>query len=100
MQYVLYDFSLIGLQWIHDPFVLNTVPIAHTLCGGFTYEATFMNNSIDLTTMPMTYDTATRTYSIYSEDFSLIGSHPFTIEGHLTEYPVTATAIQAVTSTL
>ena len=94
----MFDFAPIGLQWIHDPFVLSTSPIIeHMLCGGLTYEATFMNIAANTGTVPMKYDTATRTYSFYSEDFSLIGFHIFTLEAHLTNYPVTATAVKAVT---
>ena len=70
------------------------------LCGGLTYEATFMNIAVNTGTVPMKYDTAIRTYSIYSEDFSLIGSHTFTLEAHLTNYPVTATPVKAVTANL
>ena len=69
----MFDFAPSGLQWVHDPFVLVTDPIPHTLCGGFTYEATFIASSIDTVSAPMKYDTATRMYSFYSEDFSLIG---------------------------
>ena len=91
--YDLYDFDPVGFQWIHPDFVLVTNPISHALCGGFTYAATFMNNVIDMTTNPMKYDTLTRTYTFYSEDFALIGSQPFTLEAHLTDYPVTKTAV-------
>ena len=94
----MYDFAPTGLQWIHDPFDISTSPIiAHTLCGGLTYEATFMNIAVDTGTEPMKYDTASRTYSFYSEDFGLIGAQTFTLEAHLTNYPVTATAVKAVT---
>ena len=48
----------------------------------------------------MSYDSVTRTFSFYSEDYDLIGSHQFTLEAHLTEYPVTATSEKAVQSTI
>lgn len=89
-----------GLVWVHDAFTLDTVPITHSLCGDFTYLATFDSNYIDTLSSPMVYDTTSRTYSIYSEEFGLIGSHTFTLEGFLTDYPVTATATQALTSTI
>ena len=54
--YDLYDFDPTGLQWIHDPFNVNTVPISHTLCGDLTYEATFMDNPIDTVSDPMKYN--------------------------------------------
>jgi len=96
----LYDFDPIGFQWLHPEFVLVTNPISHTLCGGFTYSATFMNSVTDLSTDPMKYDSLTRTYTFYSEDFGLIGSQPFTLEAHLTLYPVTKTAAQAESALL
>ena len=76
-QYILYDLAPTGLQWVHDPFTLVTVPFQHDYCGDFTYEATFMNNPIDGTTAPMEHDTGTMTYTIYSEYYpNLIGIHP------------------------
>ena len=57
-----------------------------------------MDNSIDTLSAPMKYDTATRTYSLYSEDFSLIGDQTFTLEAHLTDWPVIATLVKAETS--
>ena len=62
------------LAWTHDAFVINTAPITHTLCGELSYEATFMNNPIDLDTNPMSYDSASRTYTFYTEDESLRGA--------------------------
>ena len=53
-----------------------------------------MNNVIGILTDPMKYDTLTRTYTFYSEDFDLIGSQIFTLGAHLTDYPVTKTAAQ------
>ena len=96
----MYDFAPTGLQWIHDPFDIITSPIVHTLCGELTYEANFKNIAVDTGTVPMEYDTASRTYSFYSEDFGLIGAQTFTLEAHLTNYPVTATAEKAVTATI
>ena len=100
--YILYDPDppATGAQWTHDAFVLNTVPVAHSLCGGFTYEATFMGAAVGLVTAPMSFDTATRTYTFYSEDYGLIGIQPYTLEAHLTDYPVTATVAQAEASTI
>ena len=89
-----------GLQWSHGPFTLNTVPIDHDFCGDFTYESTFKGNPIDTTSAHMQYDTATRAYIFYSEDMSLIGLWYYTLEAHLTDYPVTRTAVEAVKSTM
>lgn len=59
-----------------------------------------MNIVIDMTTDPMKYDTLTRTYTFYSEDFGLIGSQPFTLETQLTDYPVTKTVAQVESALL
>ena len=37
----------------------------------------------------MAYDTATRMFTIYSEDFSLLGDRTITVKAFLTEYIVT-----------
>ena len=48
----------------------------------------------------MSYDEVARTFTIYSEDMSLIGLQTFTLEAHLTDYPVTRTAVQVESATL
>ena len=40
----------------------------------------------------MSYDTNTRSFVIYSEDFSLLGTHVITVAAHLETYPLTKTA--------
>ena len=72
-----------------------TSPTSHTLCGELTYEATFMDSSIDESSDPMSYDEVTKTFTIYSEDMTLIGLQTFTLEAHLTDYPVTRMAVKA-----
>ena len=64
-----------GFEWIHDAFEVTTVPTTHTFCGDINYSATFMGNVVDSTTSPLSYDSATRTFSIYTEDTLLIGVH-------------------------
>ena len=59
-----------------------------------------MNIAIDTVSQPLQYDTSTRTFTLYSEDFSLIGTHVYTLQAHLTSYITTATAIKAETSTI
>ena len=89
--YQLFDLASTGLQWTHDAFTLNPAPKAAALCGEFTYKATFDNQVLDETSLPMSYDDASRSFTFYSEDFSLIGSHVFTIEAFLTSHPTMAT---------
>ena len=89
-QYILHDFKAVGgYTFTHDPFLIVTTPIPnHGLCGPLTYTATFEGATIDTTTKPpMAYDTATRTFDIYSEDFALLGDRTFTVAAYLTEYP-------------
>ena len=57
-----------------------------------------MDNPIDLVTTPVSYDSASKTYTIYTEDEALKGSQSFTIEAHLTNFPTVATAVKAVTA--
>ena len=53
----------------------------HSLCGDITYTATFMNNNIDGIN-PLAdpivdavgYDASSRTFTVYSEDLTLIGA--------------------------
>lgn len=95
MSYALYENSPIGLQWTHENFQLLTQPIEHALCGDFSFNAKFMN--VDLTTesLPLSYDTETRTFTMRSEDFNLIGKREFSIQAYLTEYPSMRTTEKA-----
>ena len=36
---------------------------------------------------PVGYDQASRTHTIYSEDFNIIGVQPYIVNAYLTEYP-------------
>ena len=63
-----YDLYYSQIAWTHDAFVINTVPTTHTLCGDLTYKATFMDSLIDPSTTPMSYNSASRTYTFYTED--------------------------------
>ena len=40
-QYELHEHDPDGLQFIHDPFVVKTLPNPHFLCGDLTYSSTF-----------------------------------------------------------
>ena len=93
--YDLYDFDPAGLQWTHSEFTIFTVPIAHTLCGDLTYEATFMSQAIDSVAQPMSYDPASHSFAFYSEDYNLIGSQEFTIQAFLTNFPTVVTAVES-----
>ena len=87
-------------MFTHDPFVINTVPITHTLCGVLTYTSTFMGVAIDPALNPLLdgaidhvgYDSATRTHTVYSELESLYGLQPYTVKAALAEYSVTTSA--------
>ena len=43
--------------------------------------------TIDPTADPVGYDSATRTFSVYSESYSLLGSHEVSVLAYLVEYP-------------
>ena len=64
------------------------------MCGGLTYVATFNGSAIDTTTKSskgMAYDTSSLTFTIYSEDFTLLGDRTFTVSAYLTKYPTMTT---------
>ena len=81
------------LEWQHAPFLLQTEPIQHSLCGSFTYSTSFMGVDRVLTplSIPMSYDSDSMTFKIYSELLDLIGDHQLTLSAHLTDYPSIAT---------
>ena len=41
---------------------------------------------------PVGYDSATRTHTVYSEDFSLLGLREYTVKASLEDYPTTTSA--------
>ena len=96
----MHDFKAVGgYTFEHTAFDIVTTPITHTLCGGLTYTATFESTTIDTTTKPpMAYDTATRTFTIYSEDFDLLGMRSIAVEAYLTGYAITTTAAPVTTT--
>ena len=69
-------------NFAHSSFTVITNPFAHSLCGDLAYSTTFVGTATNLTSDPMTYDTTTRTFSIYSEDFSLLGMQPITVQAN------------------
>ena len=76
----------------HNPYSVMTIPIIHTLCGPITYEATFKGEVVDSKTLlPVAYDSSINTFTIYSEDFALIGTHTITISAKLSTYPFIVT---------
>ena len=86
-EYILYDQSQAApFDFSHTEFTVTTFPFQHALCGALTYEATFEGSQIGETTAPMTYDEGTNTFTIYSEDYSLLGLQDITVEAHLTDY--------------
>ena len=53
----------------HAEFLVNTVPITHTLCGALTYSATYDSNPINSPTdQPLGYNPATREFTAESID--------------------------------
>ena len=78
---------------MHDPVTVETVPISHSLCGEISYTSTFMTSPIngidpmaDLTQDAVGYDPSTRTFTVYSEDFDLLGLQELTIQAYLVKY--------------
>lgn len=55
----------------HEPFVVNTVPISHDMCGSLTIFAKFDGQPVDGD--PLLYNAATRVFSANTVDSALIG---------------------------
>ena len=79
----------------HTAWIVTTTPITHTLCGAITYTATFEGSPVSTTTIStvgVTYSSATRTFAIYSENLSLIGNNrAVTVSASLTSYSTITT---------
>ena len=64
-----------------------TLPNAHSFCGEVHYEVLFEGKFVQVNSSPMGYDSVTRTFEIYSEDFDLIGPRTIEVRGFLKDYP-------------
>lgn len=73
IDYCLFDYPENKLSWSHAPYTVKTRPFEHTFCGETTHKAMFDDEDIDETSEPISYDAASRTFRLYSEDFDLIG---------------------------
>ena len=72
---------------MHSEYKIVTSPLSHTLCGSLTYVSKFNDEIInEFSESPMAYDATTQTFTIYSENFELIGTHSITLAAHLTQY--------------
>ena len=78
----------------HDSYTVTTTPlVGHKLCGPITYTATFEGAIVDVKTIPpVGYDSDLRTFFMYSEDISLIGTRKVTVSAKLTNYSIIVTA--------
>ena len=86
-EYTLFDkLAAVSISFTHSSFIVTTLPFQHTLCGALTYRATFEGDPLDMTTLPILYDSDLNTFEIYSEDYSLIGLRDITVEAYLTDY--------------
>jgi hypothetical protein len=57
-----------GYTFVHSPFVFETLPKSHGLCGSLSYSATFDGQPVDETSAPMRYDSELRTFTVFSEN--------------------------------
>ena len=87
----------------HSAWSYSTTPIAHTLCGTISYTATFEGSSVDTTTITsrnVVYNSNTRTFGIYSENFALIGTKTVTVFAYFTDYPQITAGPTSTTMTI
>ena len=74
----------------HAEYLVNTVPITHTLCGALTYSATYDSNPINSPTdQPLGYNPATREFTAESTDLTLdMMTKDYTVRAEFTNYPL------------
>lgn len=63
-----------------------TSPVTHSLCGEVDYDVFFEGQQIDTSSMPLSYDTTTRTFEMYSEQMALLGTRSIAIQGYFRDY--------------
>ena len=63
------------------------------MCGEVDYEVQFDGELIGKTSKPMSFDTLTRIFEIYSEDEALLGTRTIEVRGYLRNYPAIKSAI-------
>ena len=73
LTYALWDYSPFpdGYKFTHDPFTVTTLPFDHTLCGDVHYHVFMDSTQLSTSTKIMAYDTITRQFEVYAEDFKL-----------------------------
>ena len=58
------------------------------LCGSITYTATYKSDPIDSSSTPLSYDAASRIFTLFTPDLSLDGtSEQFEVTAVWTDYP-------------
>jgi len=74
----------------HDEFSV-TSDFDNTLCGEFTYAATFEASSLaDVSLPPIAYDPEAREFSVFSDDINLVGLKSITVGGYYKLHPANA----------
>ena len=70
------------MTFTHDEFSV-TSDFDSSLCGDFTYTATFEGSSItNMSLPPVSYDSETRQFSVfYDDDINFIGLKTATVDG-------------------
>ena len=71
----MYELTSPSLDFSHAEFTVVTEPITHTLCGSLTYQADLSGQTLSPSTVPMSYEEASRTFSVYSQDDSHANSY-------------------------
>ena len=86
--YILYAYKPSAkYEFIHDAFVIDAGPAALAICGDLTYTVLFNSAPIGETSLPLSYHQVSRRFSIYSEDFALVGPRTIEVKATLTNYP-------------
>lgn len=102
LTYALWDYEPVpdGFKFTHDPFTVSTQPFDHELCGEVRYKVYFEGRLLSKTSAPLSYDTLTRQFEIYSEDWNLIGFHSIEVEGYFVDHPAMTTVAPKLATTI
>ena len=76
-----------AIDFTHNGATVLTYPNQHDLCGVLGYDPIWYDDYVDDSTEPLSYEPGSKTFSFYSEDFSLESVENYIIEVYFEEYP-------------
>ena len=83
---------------MHIAFTITASTAVQSICGDLSYTSTFDSAPISDLTQPVSYSSDSRSFSVYSEDFSLVGTHSISLRAHLSDYAAVVTTSTETTT--